>query len=211
LKRGKKIKKSSTEWYLNLFHSFSEDTESRKICSDIYDEAYSYYEPKIRNKEISIEKERVALESKAGKYKGFVTNFNMQLMIIPFASVLTALIQFIGTTVQAKYSALVSLVFSSLTFIYLIREISKDNSNQKELVYNICLKVLEDIEKQIKSENERLVANGEVAAAIQKLDENLNKRISDLAAGISISDAFTTANSVFTAIKFVRSVFKGKR
>jgi hypothetical protein len=209
LKKKAKIKKYSTEWYLNLFDKFNNDTKQRNKYSDLYNEIYKHYEPKIRNNEISVTKEKIILEAEAGKYKGFATNFNMQLVIIPFTAMLTGLTQFIGSAVQAKYSAAMSLVVSSLMFVYIIREILKDNSNEKELICNICLKVLDDVERELKDKTERVVQNDEVAAYVQSEKEKTKPHISDgnININISLQDVVSVAHGIFRGVKVVRKVF----
>jgi hypothetical protein len=209
LKKKAKIKKYSTEWYLNLFDKFTNDTKQRNKYSDLYDEIYKHYEPKIRNNEISATKERIILEAEAGKYKGFATNFNMQLVIIPFTAMLTGLTQFIGSAVQAKYSAAVSLVVSSLMFVYIIREILKDNSNEKELICNICLKVLDDIEKELKGESERVIKNDEVAAIVQSEEEEVKQHISEgnFNINISLQDVASVTYGIFRGVRHIRKMF----
>lgn len=166
--KKKKYKKFSSEWYLQLFRQFTEDKISRSTIKTVYDEIYNYYKIKIREGNFDITNERILLEKKAGKHKGFATNVNMNLMIVPLTILITSGIQLFSSSVQAKYSAAIGFMFACLTFTYLIHEIDKDNTSEKEFIYHISLKVLDELEKNSTKNSKIDKANLEVAAPADK-------------------------------------------
>jgi hypothetical protein len=218
MKSSGKAEKYSKDWHVSIFKNYIVESNLRETYSDLYDEIYKYYKPKIEKQEIDITKERIFLEAKAGKYKGFASNFNMQLVIVLFTMLLTSFMQFTGSTVLNKYSGVVGFMISSLMFLYIFRDIFKENSNEKEVICNISLKVLEQIEKETISINKKVTIKDEVAATVHEVEQPKNqvKPISHQTNGnwnveINMPSIIDAMASIYKVGKFVRKTFRKKK
>jgi hypothetical protein len=214
--KKKKVRKYTFESYSQIFDEFSREEESRTINKKLYDKIYDYYDERLRIGSLDIKNERITIERKLGKYKGFGTSLNAQLLIVPFASMLAILIQLASDNVPAKYSTIISFLVLVCAFMYMLRDIERDKVTEKEVVFNICLIVLDDLEDENDLSNGNL-AKHEAATTVQ--EEQLKEQVKHISNqnngnwNITISETtiLAMAKGIYRTSKFVGRLFKKKK
>jgi hypothetical protein len=112
-----------------------------------------------------------------------------------------------------KYKAVIYIGSALGIFIMIARELGKDTikDKNKDVMYNICLKVLDDIENEVKVEAEAMILNDEIAATVTG-NEKHKQYISEGNFNISIGlpDVVSVAHGVLRGVRFVGEIFKKK-
>lgn len=195
------IKKKEKIKEINIFKECSKafeketsmDTDDKKYqeARELYSEIRKYYLAKYKKDEYYLKVEKVRLEQQLGKYTSDIVNHNINLYIGIFSALVALLMESIGIFDVIKISAFSDDINSSLnnllkvvTFLVilfsLIYSITSDKTtksqNEKVILGNIKLKVLEDIEKENELKSKKAVAYNDVAATVQN-DENQPKEL----------------------------------
>lgn len=163
---GSKKKENEISKITNEFYRYVNSEDKKKDFSELcelYNKIKRYYLNEMQSNEFSILIEKIQLEKKLGRYTGMKTNYNMTFLIGLISAVLPINIQLMGLT-DEKGNLFLGL-FSMAAFVISIvmvfgKDITKDKTN--DIMISLCLKVLEDIEKEINENN--ILAKSEVAA-----------------------------------------------
>jgi len=168
----KKNRKDTYQSYLEEFIEFKNNNNKEneyKSISKLYNEINMYYTNRIKNGQLDIKVEKLLLERRIGKYNGQGFNSSISfllggaLLAIPIMNqALTEAISemlkglsmklncgFLSELSNFKYGISVFIIVVILCF--LVKDIGKDMTEDKNyaVMLNICLKVLEDIEKDL--------------------------------------------------------------
>jgi hypothetical protein len=210
LSRKKKKRENLYEKYRLEFNDYinsqSKQTEYEQY-NRIYDEIKKCYREKINSKEIDIKIERIQLEDNLGRYIGEFPKFGANYIIALTCALLPVYLQVSGIFDPKINKVLMILViFGFLAFG--IRSIAKsvDKDKPKGVVYNISLKVLDDLEAELKEEIEKAYIEAE---RLEKLE--LNNKTHLLNDIILSSIVEVAASSMFKKDGLLRKMFRKQR
>lgn len=142
--------------YLVEFSNFKDsiDRENEyKSMVKLYEETYNFYIRKIKEDNLNINAEKLLLERRIGKYNSEKSKANINIIVGVFCALVPIYIQgFID--LNQKYKALITMGAVIVTYISFMRDFGKDiiNDKNKDVMYNVCLKTLNDIEKEFESQ-----------------------------------------------------------
>lgn len=131
-----------------VFQEDIENIEERNIINENYERIKEYYKNKIRNFG-DIQIERVYLEKKLLKYNGINFNISMSILVVIMTYFFNLILNGIG--LEKKWIS-IGIIFV-LVIIWFLMVFAPDMINEKieNTYYNICLKVLDELEEELKS------------------------------------------------------------
>lgn len=190
----------------------SKDRENEyEAMSMLYTQVYEFYKYKIKYQQLDIISEKLVLERRSGRYTSEKSKNNLTILIGMALALVPIYIQGFSE-LNVRYKAIISIVSVIGIFSMVVKDISKEiiRDKNRDAMFNVCLKVLDDIEKEMEAEAKLLMTN-EVAATVQQ-EEKL-KHMSQQANGnwnveISVPSIINTIESVYKVGKFVRKVFR---
>lgn len=169
---GKKKRKNIFDEYRFEFHNYI-NSETKKSEYDEYARLYSeineYYRNKINAKEIDIKIERIQLEDNLGKYLGELPKFGANYIIALTCALLPMYLQVAGLFDPKTNKLLTALIVIGL-IVFGVRSMAKsiDKDKPKDVIYNISLKVLDDIEKELKVESEKAYREAAISYTLEQ-------------------------------------------
>lgn len=151
---------------LDLFNNSKDNEQDKNEHDDIivlYKEIKNHYEKKIELNEININAERIRIERDLGKYSANYANIMMNLSIglisglfVLFFDKTDIFDAFKLTSVPAIIAEPLIILLKVVTFLIILYVILKSTNDKSvrinkntSIIYNISLKVLDDIEKEI--------------------------------------------------------------
>lgn len=163
--------------HIQLFDEFQQSKYKMKEYLEfkiLYHHIMDFYAKKISSGKIDIKIEKLVLESKLGKYEGENLKFNSSLFVGISCALATLYIQSL-VEVTAENRALFMLVFIIVAFsvIFTLSKRNITKNKDKDNVYNVSVKVLEYIEKNLDLKNETNEIIEEVASAIEYSNKNV--------------------------------------
>ncbi|WP_160678737.1 hypothetical protein [Clostridium sp. C8-1-8] len=179
LKRSKK-KNEAFDYnkYISEFIDFKDSIDKNNeyvALNNLYSEIYKFYKGRMQENDFDISIERILLEKRAGKYNGEKYKANISIMLGFFCALTPVYIQgFVELNPSNK--AIIYILSTLVAFGVVYRELSKsvDSDKGKDVVYNVSLKVLSCIEKEI--ELKKVKGYNKAEAKVEDINSDVNSK-----------------------------------
>jgi hypothetical protein len=204
-KKGESLYGKYKNEFTNYMSSQSKQLEYKEY-SRLYKEIRKYYMEKINCGEIEIAVERIQLEDDLGKYNVEMPVFAANYMITLVCALLPVYLQVAGIFEPNTNRLLTGIIVIGL-IAYAARCMAKivDKDKPKYIILNICLRVIEDIEIEMKEETQkRLVEDKTIYKSEDKSNINLFNDI------VIPSLVEVAAISIFKRDGLLRRIFRKK-
>ena len=155
-KNKKKKDFNYVEAYSNFYKDYLDDStnEDNKHFYEFYNKIKIDYINKIEIGDLCICEEIARLKKKKGDFDNGTRNNNLNFIV----GILTALLNGIVvaySTLQSEYKFAIIIFITIFFFAYSFFNLWKDKTNS--WIHGLCLQVLEDIEQEIKEQQEKPV------------------------------------------------------
>lgn len=183
---NKKKKMSFYELVMEEFEKDKERSESGKIKC-IHHEIKEYYKEQVSTKKIDIKIEKIRLEKLTGKYNSELVKYNISFYIALMCAIFPLYFQELFRTTKFNNPVIILFILCSIIFV-LIYFFSKesDKDKPKSLMLNLSLKVLEELEEELKETDDGVV--DEVAITQDNKLDLILKNTEDIKRFLSIKD-----------------------
>lgn len=133
-----------------VFQEDIENIQERNTINENYKSIKEYYKEKIKNFQ-DIQIERVYLEKKLLKYNGMSLNVSMSVLVVIITYFFNIILN--GINLEKKW-VLIGLTFI-VSIVWVIIAFGSDiiREKQENTYYNMCLKILEELEEDFKSKD----------------------------------------------------------
>lgn len=191
---------------MEIFNCFINNNglEKNKEIEELYKKIKDEYQSKINDKLIDIKAEKIRLDNIIGKYYGINENLYISITLSIIASVIVTiyfkgLLQYIISLFPKQYELYLNFAFTIVVIMIvgIYSSIGLLISLKRRTVYNISLKVIEDIEKEKESnKNKRNIKVRKIALYVLKKEvKNLNNSLNNIF-NINKEIAVTKSNEV---------------
>lgn len=139
--------------YDEIFKEHIGDRQNYTYYNKLYGEIRFEYKRLIKEGSMNINVERSRLESKIGKSSENSLSISSGFIIFAISIFASGVIQAISLSNyenKATFILVITITFYISTLAFVTTNFGK--KNEKDFVFNICLRVLEDIEKQVEQE-----------------------------------------------------------
>lgn len=216
---GRKSKevKYNTKECTDIFQKYIEDEENYKHYEDLYKEIRETYEDKIKKKQIDINVERVRLKTHTGKYNTFIKSFHGNIIILAMSTLINSIIVGYSVSDYSSISKFLIIFGCGILFCsFLIFTIYKTVNNDDGFVKDLCLQVLDDIEKELMLNNstiasEEAAATTEVTYPKEQAKQHTNSNNGNWSVNISSTSFVDMVEGTYKAFKFISRLVKNKK
>lgn len=133
-----------------VFQKDIENIQERNTINENYKSIKEYYKEKIKSFQ-DIQIERVYLEKKLLKYNGMSLNVSMSVLVVIITYFFNIILN--GINLEKKW-VLIGVTFI-VSIVWVIIAFGSDiiREKQENTYYNMCLKILEELEEDFKSKD----------------------------------------------------------
>jgi hypothetical protein len=210
-------KEKAMQTQLNLFKEHMISKEEYDYYNGLYKSIRSEYERQILNDKLNVDVEKCRLKAGAANYgtAGITRVFNTSMVVISlFVNIMAAVYSLSGE--GGRFGAVllfaipVNLIIICSIFMY------ASMNRKKETLYNICFKVLEDIEAEEEKERMRLIEATRQREEAERFERQLeaSKASESKSSGIStllLPAAFEMAAGKVKKVGLLKKLFNWKK
>jgi hypothetical protein len=206
--------------YLSEFTRFKDSVDKINeydAIRKLYDEIFNFYKNKINDKRFDIKIEKLLLERRMGKYNSEKSKAGIAMVIGLFCALVPIYVQGF-VELSTKYRALIYIGSVIMIFYTIYHEFGKDviEDKNKDVMYNVSLKVLADIEKEVSlgklnSVNEEVAVTLEEEEKKEDIKQGNGNYSGNWNVDIHLPSIVSTFEDVYKVVKFINKLIKKKK